>query len=77
MQQLMKLRNDFEREEQNMLLLRHPYLTIEQERNHMRTFQKSFSERLDIYKEAQREKFRRQISLADHLAHLRVTEAWD
>ncbi|XP_019698817.1 uncharacterized protein LOC105187347 isoform X2 [Harpegnathos saltator] len=34
MHDLLKMKQDFEREELNMLILRHPYLTIEQSYNH-------------------------------------------
>ncbi|XP_011055034.1 PREDICTED: uncharacterized protein LOC105146453 isoform X2 [Acromyrmex echinatior] len=36
MHDLLKMKKDFEREEQNMLILRHPYLTVEQSQGHMK-----------------------------------------
>lgn len=66
---------DFEREEQNMLILRHPYLTIEQSYGHV---QKNRAQEFCKTKiDQNRERFEKKITIADHLAHMRVTEAWD
>lgn len=71
---LLKMKLDFEREEQNMLILRHPYLTIAQERSQKRTKGNEFLKKVVEYR---RKKFEKEITIADHLAHLRITEAWD
>ncbi|XP_011055022.1 PREDICTED: uncharacterized protein LOC105146445 [Acromyrmex echinatior] len=36
MHDLLKMKKDFERQEQNMLILRHPYLTVELNHGHMK-----------------------------------------
>ncbi|EZA52079.1 hypothetical protein DMN91_011512 [Ooceraea biroi] len=76
MEHLNRMRDDLDREERNMLLLRHPYLTIEQEHGSTKPLRDTV-EIIEMLKEKQREKFRKQITFADRLAHLRVTEAWD
>jgi len=70
------MRDDFNREQQNMLLLRYPYLTIQQEIGHM-TEKKMEKNYIEVFRKMKREKFSKKVTLADHLAHLRVTEAWD
>lgn len=72
------MRNDFEREEMNMLILRHPYLTLEQSHGHMEETKESRRQKFlaQIYEE-HRQKFAKEITIADRLSHLRVTEAWD
>lgn len=66
------------REEQNMLLLRHPYLTIEQTRGHMKevTLQKRI-DFINAKREEQNEKFHKEITIADRLNHLKIRDAWD
>ncbi|EFN71796.1 hypothetical protein EAG_07547 [Camponotus floridanus] len=71
---LFKMKQDFQREEQNMMILRHPYLTISQERCSKKTKENGFLKKVTEYK---RSKFEKEITIADHLAHLRITEAWD
>ncbi|KYQ48862.1 Ribosomal protein 63, mitochondrial [Trachymyrmex zeteki] len=76
---LLKMKQDFEREEQNMLILRHPYLTLEQSHGHMKDMyvnsrkQKFFEKVLA----ENRQKFQKEITIAERLCHMRVTEAWD
>jgi len=74
---LFKMKKDFEREEQNMLILRHPYLTVEQSQGHMKELEDRKEKFFKIIYEERREKFQKEITFADRLCHLRVTEAWD
>lgn len=66
---------DFEREEQNMLILRHPYLTIEQ--GCIKVGMTKKQETLKNALKERRERFTKNITIADRLSHLRITEAWD
>ncbi|XP_029041262.1 uncharacterized protein LOC114875297 [Osmia bicornis bicornis] len=71
-------KQDIEREEQNMLLLRHPYLTSEQTHGHMKEV--TLQKRIDFItekREALNQKFNKEITIADRLNHLKVREAWD
>lgn len=72
---MLKLRHDIEREERNMLILRHPYLTSEQSLGHMSHIEKPTLGRL--YGKLKDEKFSKRITIADRLNHLKVKEAWD
>lgn len=78
MYDLLKMKQDFEREEQNMLILRHPYLTVEQSHGHMKDIvgdrKDAFLKRMLEYRH---QKFQKEITIADRLCHMRVTEAWD
>ncbi|XP_071560973.1 large ribosomal subunit protein mL63 [Temnothorax nylanderi] len=78
MHDLLKMKQDFEREEQNMLILRHPYLTVEQSSGHMKDLigdrKDNFLKKIYGEKDA---KFQREITIAERLCHMRVTEAWD
>ncbi|XP_012522458.1 ribosomal protein 63, mitochondrial [Monomorium pharaonis] len=74
---LFKMKQDFEREEQNMLILRHPYLTVEQSCGHMKALEDRTAKFFDVIQEERRQKFQKQITFADRLSHMRVTEAWD
>lgn len=61
-----------------MLILRHPYLTVEQDEGHLEragidTNVKNFEK----YYEERRKKFERHVTLAERLIHLKVKEAWD
>ncbi|XP_029160907.1 ribosomal protein 63, mitochondrial [Nylanderia fulva] len=73
---LMDMKKDFEREEQNMLILRHPYLTIEQSHGHMKHIEKD-KMFFDKFQESRKQEFEKTITIAERLAHLRVTEQWD
>ncbi|XP_011880091.1 PREDICTED: ribosomal protein 63, mitochondrial [Vollenhovia emeryi] len=78
MHDLLKMKRDFEREEQNMLILRHPYLTTEQSRGHMKEQNGDRNCKfVELMIQYQREKFQKEVTYADRLSHLRVTEAWD
>jgi len=74
---LLKMNHDLEREEQNMLILRHPYLTPEQSCGHMKELENRTEKFFNMIKEEKRRKFQKEITIADRLSHLRVTEAWD
>lgn len=78
MQDLFRMRYDFEREERNMLILRHPYLTLEQSHKHMGETKESRKEKFiaEMYAEHM-QKFKKETTIAERLCHLRVTEAWD
>ncbi|KAG5318478.1 RT63 protein, partial [Pseudoatta argentina] len=79
MHDLLKMKKDFEREEQNMLILRHPYLTVEQSQGHMKDmYPKSRKQNfLEKVLAENRQKFQKEITIAERLCHMRVTEAWD
>lgn len=77
LQDLFKLKHDFEREEQNMLILRHPYLTVEQSRGHMKELENRREKFFKLIMEERHKKFQKEITIAERLSHLRVTEAWD
>ncbi|XP_003703653.1 uncharacterized protein LOC100874932 [Megachile rotundata] len=75
---LIEFRRDLEREEQNMLILRHPYLTSEQSYGHMTEFKKDKNVNfMNSKREELNMKFNREITIKDRLSHLIVTEAWD
>ncbi|KAL0115386.1 hypothetical protein PUN28_010723 [Cardiocondyla obscurior] len=74
---LTKMKHDFEREEQNMLILRHPYLTREQSENHMKVVSDKKTEFLEKKYAEYRAKFQKEITYAEHLGHLEVKNAWD
>ncbi|KAL6426422.1 hypothetical protein ACFW04_009122 [Cataglyphis niger] len=73
---LHKMKNNFEREEENMLILRHPYLTIEQSHGHARTSEKIEKFFQQIF-EKRKQEYQKEITIAERLHHLRVTEGWD
>ncbi|XP_015512537.1 large ribosomal subunit protein mL63 [Neodiprion pinetum] len=68
------LRWDYEIEEQNMLLLRHPYLTIEQSSGHMKDLR---VDQIAKWDKERSEKFSKITTLEDRLMHLKVRDAWD
>ncbi|KAG7188908.1 hypothetical protein KM043_008513 [Ampulex compressa] len=77
MKDLIKLRKQFEREERNMLILRHPYITVEQSHGHMKELRdpnKSIATNAYL---GRNKKFTRKITIADRLNHLNVTNSWD
>lgn len=77
MHDLLKMKQDFEREEQNMLILRHPYLTVEQSMGHMEDVRKNREKFIARMIELRHEKFQKEITFADRLCHMRVSEKWD
>ncbi|XP_017891069.1 ribosomal protein 63, mitochondrial [Ceratina calcarata] len=75
---IVDFKNDLEREEKNMLILRHPYLTSEQSHGHMKEFKAArMNATVNGWYEAANEKFNKKITIADRLHHLTVTERWD
>jgi hypothetical protein len=74
--ELRKMKMEYERTEKNMLYLRYPYLTIEQSFGHMNKNEKlkSFWEKV---RKPRDERFSKHVTLADRLIHLKVQEAWD
>jgi len=83
MHDLLKMKQDFEREEQNMLILRHPYLTVEQSSGAMKELYGKKSSHLRTEKfltkmyDNRNLKFQKEITFAERLCHMRVAEAWD
>ncbi|KAH0539228.1 uncharacterized protein LOC123258612 [Cotesia glomerata] len=76
MEHLFMLRHRLERDEENMLILRHPYLTSEQSRNYMKDLKVPVP--LSIVGNRKRnELFNKHFSWVDQLAHLRVRDAWE
>ncbi|KOC70388.1 hypothetical protein WH47_02891 [Habropoda laboriosa] len=75
---IVEFKKDLEREDKNMLLLRHPYLTAEQSHGHMKEIKKAkmFS-LLNTWREETNEKFNRRVTAADRLNYLTINEAWD
>lgn len=75
MEHVLRLRHDFEREEKNMLILRHPYLTIEQSYGHMMELREP---RVPVDTNSVRNaKFNKHFKWEHQLVHLRCTESWD
>ena len=70
------MRENFERTEQNMLYLRHPYLTVEQSHGHMSHIDKTPAFWEKIFK-PRVERFSKHVTLAERLSHLKVQEQWD
>ncbi|XP_050520143.1 ribosomal protein 63, mitochondrial [Daktulosphaira vitifoliae] len=70
-----KLR-DFEREEQNMFYLRHPYLTKEESYCHSKE-QGRFEKWIRKWKLIQADKFSQHKPMSDHLMHLRSSDGWE
>lgn len=75
---IIEFKRDLEREEQNMLILRHPYLTKEQSMGHMVPFNQTKGlDFINKKREMANLKFNKDITIADRLSHLLVEEAWD
>lgn len=78
MRDIFQFKQDLEREEANMLILRHPYLTVEQSNGHMSHLkQEKIANLMTKFKEDANAKFNRKVTIMDRLGHLKVTEAWD
>ncbi|XP_014213821.1 uncharacterized protein LOC106643266 [Copidosoma floridanum] len=75
---LANLRYKYERIEKNMLILRHPYLTVEQSYGHM-ALDKDYKKEMAIavHYKFRNDKFSKHVTLAERLAHLKVKDAWD
>lgn len=74
---LYKMKIDFEREEQNMLVLRHPYLTIEQSHGHTKALYNQPEEFLNRKYDKYGAKFAKHVTFAERLSHLGYGEQWD
>ncbi|KAI9590346.1 ribosomal protein 63, mitochondrial [Glossina fuscipes] len=71
------LRREYEREEQVMLLLRHPYLTLEESHGHVKHLQKSEVKITNWNDATTLKKMKPHVTWEDRLNHLRVKESWD
>lgn len=75
---IVQFKKDLEREEQNMLLLRHPYLTKAQSFGHMDEFkEEKFTNIKHQRQEEKNQRFNKSVTIMDRLNHLKVTEVWD
>ncbi|KZC13356.1 PREDICTED: uncharacterized protein LOC107191439 [Dufourea novaeangliae] len=75
---IMNMKWDIEREQQNMLLLRHPYITAEQSFGHMKDVKQEKSDKLiQFWHEEKNVKFSKRITIADRLNYYMVNESWD
>ncbi|KAG5886285.1 hypothetical protein JTB14_001504 [Gonioctena quinquepunctata] len=72
---IQRLKTQFEIEEQNMFYLRHAYLTPEQSAGHARALGKN--EDNFIKTKTKQKPFFDHVSIESRLAHLRVNEGWD
>ncbi|XP_012288087.1 uncharacterized protein LOC105703897 [Orussus abietinus] len=73
---LLRLRFDYERQERNMLLLRHPYLTSSQSYGHMSDIRPKINV-MDFYYAYRNNKYNKQITIAERLNHVKTKENWD
>ncbi|OXA41661.1 ribosomal protein 63, mitochondrial [Folsomia candida] len=64
-------------EEQNLFLLRHPYLTLEQEKGHAQALQKHKTWMTNKRLEAASTKLVKSIRFEDKLKHLCVSDSWE
>ncbi|XP_015592898.1 uncharacterized protein LOC107266680 isoform X2 [Cephus cinctus] len=72
---LRKMKQELEIEEKNMFYLRHPYLTVEQSIGHMHDLKEN--NQMTKFRQARLQKFCKTVTLADHLNHLKVKDAWE
>ncbi|KAJ8934208.1 hypothetical protein NQ318_021633 [Aromia moschata] len=72
---LQKLRDQLETEEQNMFYLRHCYLTPEQSQGHAKALGKREENFIKLITKPK--PFYDNVTIESRLAHLRVKEAWD
>ncbi|XP_008552799.1 uncharacterized protein LOC103574993 [Microplitis demolitor] len=73
---LLRVRHDYEREEENMLILRHPYLTTAQSLNHMKEIKPPIDMN-EVRNKMRNALFQKHYSWVDQLAHLRVRDSWE
>lgn len=71
------LRRDYERQEQNMLLLRHAYLTVEESSGHAKELGKTEAKIAMWNDQRTLRKMKPHITIEERLAHLKVKEAWE
>nr|XP_033333267.1 ribosomal protein 63, mitochondrial [Megalopta genalis] len=75
---ILDYKKDLEREEQNMLLLRHPYLTFEQSCGHMAEKKKDIRlNKLNMWQETANARFNKRITIQDRLRHYMICEPWE
>jgi len=72
-----KLINDYERTENNMLLLRHPFITLEQSQGHAKDLMKREKKIEFFLNNPIKPPFKPHVRIEDRLIHLRVKEVWD
>ncbi|VEN49553.1 unnamed protein product [Callosobruchus maculatus] len=70
-----KLKNQLQIEEQNMFLLRHPYLSPEQSFGHARALGKNEANTIKTLTKVR--PYKEHVTIESRLAHLRVKEAWE
>ncbi|XP_030386623.1 ribosomal protein 63, mitochondrial [Scaptodrosophila lebanonensis] len=71
------LKREYERQDQIMLLLRHPYLTVEESSGHAKELQKR-EKMVAKWTEAQTlSKLKPHVTIEERLNHLKVKETWD
>lgn len=73
---LCKLRIDLERQEENMLVLRHPYLTKEQSCGHMKDLKVPINFK-HMNQEERNVLFKKHWTWEQQLGHLRVKDCWE
>lgn len=64
-------------EEENMFLLRHPYLTLDQSWGHAIELGKNQKFEREKYLELQNKKAKPDVTLEERYTHLRNTDVWD
>lgn len=69
------LKNDFEMEERNMFLLRHPYLSPEQSSGHTKALGRPEEKFIKLRTKVK--EFKDNVTIESRLGHLRYSEAWD
>ncbi|XP_037823330.1 ribosomal protein 63, mitochondrial [Lucilia sericata] len=71
------LEREYQRQEKTMLLLRHPYLTVEESFGHVKDLKKSEA-KINMWNDAKTmKKLKPHVTLEDRLNHLKVKESWD
>uniref|UniRef100_A0A336LRH6 CSON012283 protein n=1 Tax=Culicoides sonorensis TaxID=179676 RepID=A0A336LRH6_CULSO len=71
------LHKEYEVNEQNMLLLRHPYLTVEESKGHAKALG-AFENKMEKYRKIQLiGRMRPDVTLEGRLGHLTIKDAWD
>ncbi|KAH8321164.1 large ribosomal subunit protein mL63 [Drosophila bipectinata] len=71
------LTREYERQEQVMLLLRHPYLTLEQSSGHAKELQKRDKLVAKWTAEQTIRKMKPHVTIEERLNQLKIKEAWD
>ncbi|XP_016939037.1 large ribosomal subunit protein mL63 [Drosophila suzukii] len=71
------LTREYERQEQVMLLLRHPYLTLEESSGHAKELQKREKLVAKWTDEQTLRKMKPHVTIEERLNQLKIKEAWD